>query len=241
MVCLPAKGVVTIVSVVIVIVGICTIVIIRTRTYVGTLTIVIVGICTIHLRSRFRPIPPLRRTHVQAERPRQARHMWSLAESGRVGRTYVLSWCAWCGLAESGVPARTRTRDCAEGNEIKAQGLGKEDSAGSKGKEATAGLQGKEGSVDPQTKEGSASPEAREKDQNEAGQEGSAGRQGEEARAGFQPRFEWDDDHWDPELDLRHHLTRMRNNQEALAAALEDPSPLVRKALEQSCSYRFLP
>ena len=117
--------------------------------------------------------------------------MWSLAESGRVGRTYVLSWCAWCGLATA--------------------------------------------------KEGSASPEAREKDQNEAGQEGSAGRQGEEARAGFQPRFEWDDDHWDPELDLRHHLTRMRNNQEALAAALEDPSPLVRKALEQSCSYRFLP
>ena len=90
-VCLPAKGVVTIVSVVIVIVGICTIVIIRTRTYVGTLTIVIVGICTIHLRSRFRPIPPLRRTYVQAERPRQARHMCSLAESGRVER------CAYCG------------------------------------------------------------------------------------------------------------------------------------------------
>ena len=56
-VCLPAKGVVTIVSVVIVIVGICTIVIIRTRTYVGTLTIVIVGICTIHLRSRFSAHP----------------------------------------------------------------------------------------------------------------------------------------------------------------------------------------
>ena len=149
--------------------------------------------------------------------------MWSLAESGRVGRTYVLSWCAWCGLAESGVPARTRTRDCAEGNEIQAQGLGKE------------------GSVDPQTKEGSASPEAREKDQNEAGQEGSAGRQGEEARAGFQPRFEWDDDHWDPELDLRHHLTRMRNNQEALAAALEDPSPLVGRALAQSSRFKFLP
>ena len=156
-------------------------------------------------------------------------------------RKLSLSCCAWCSPVASGVPARTRTRDCAEGNEIKAQGLGKEDSAGSKGREAAAGLQGKEGSVDPQTKEGSASPEAREKDQNEAGQEGSAGRQGEEARAGFQPRFEWDDDHWDPELDLRHHLTRMRNNQEALAAALEDPSPLVRKALEQSCSYRFLP
>ena len=141
--------------------------------------------------------------------------------------------CAWRGLQgkEGSVDPQTK-----EGS---ADPQTKEGSV--RGREAAAGLQGKEGSVDPQTKEGSASPEAREKDQNEAGQEGSAGRQGEEARAGFQPRFEWDDDHWDPELDLRHHLTRMRNNQEALAAALEDPSPLVRKALEQSCSYRFLP
>ena len=94
---------------------------------------------------------------------------------------------------ESGVPAQARTRDCAEGNVIKAQGQGKEDSAGSKGKEATAGLQGKEGSADPQGKEGSARAQARGKDQNEAGQEGSGGPQGKEACAGFQPsERDWD-------------------------------------------------
>ena len=223
-VCLPAKGVVTIVSVVIVIVGICTIVIIRTRTYVGTLTIVIVGICTIHLRSRFRPIPPLRRTYVQAERPRQARHMWSLAESGRVGRTYVLSWCAWCGFQGAASAAAAAAPGAT------AAGTASDDGAASAAAPVATAAEAPS-DIDPAS--------ARAASDN--GAASAAAPQGEEAHAGFQPRFEWDDDHWDPELDLRHHLTRMRNNQEALAAALEDPSPLVRKALEQSCSYRFLP
>ena len=148
-----------------------------------------------------------------------------------------LSCCAWCSPVESGVPARARTRDCAEGNVIKAQGQGKEDSAGSKGKEATAGLQGKEGSADPQGKEGSASAQARGKDQNEAGQEGSGGPQGKQACAGFQPS----EQDWDYELSLRHQLTRIRNNQEAIAAVLESPSPLVNRALVESCSFKFLP